>query len=126
MRSLAIVERAYRGAIEEQYAHVLWVVHCLRRVPEEIDLMLRTPATLYACQNQPHTQLQIGRITLDTLPRYESTIENLLSDGVKVYVVKDDCNRLQIKVSQLMQGVCALEHEQLPQIFEEYDHIWYW
>jgi len=126
MRSLAIVERAFRGAIEEQYAHVLWLLHCLRKVPEEIDLMLRVPATLYACRNQLRNQIQIGRIALKTLPYYELAIESLLADGVKIYVVKDDCKNLQIETARLIRGVRTLDLHQLPQIFEEYDRIWYW
>jgi len=125
-RALAIVERAYRGALEEQYANILWLAHVLRRLRGEIDVLLRGDAVRYAVQEQPRSCLKIGCLFIDTLPHYETEIRNLLTAGVKVYASAKDCDRLHLGHGRLIPAVIPLDTLGVAQLFEEYAHIWHW
>lgn len=125
-RSLAIIERAYRGPIEEQYAHILWLTHALRKMHGEIGLLLRGNAVLYAVQHQPRLQLTIGEVVIPFLPHYATAITALLADQVRVYVYADDCERLSITPEHLIPDVALVNLSELAQLCDTYDAIWYW
>ncbi|MEU1944107.1 hypothetical protein ABZ554_17085, partial [Streptomyces sp. NPDC020125] len=67
-RWLVIVEKAYRGSIETQYADVLYCVPDLHRQSGGCDVALRGPAVGYALDTGPRPTLRLGNRTLDTLP----------------------------------------------------------
>lgn len=125
-RVLAIVERAYRGAIEEQYANILWLSHVLRRLRGEIDVLLRSNAVRYALQDQPRTRLVIGMQVIETLPHYETEVRNLLDAGVSIYVSAADCDRFQIDRERLIAGVVAVDVPCVARLFAEHTHVWHW
>lgn len=125
-RVLAIVERAYRGAIEEQYANVLWLSHVLRRLRGDIDVLLRGNAVRYALRDQPHTQLTIGGRAVDTLPHYETEIRNLLQAGVLIYVSGADCDRFRVDRARLIPDVVELDPPAVARLFAGHAHVWHW
>ncbi|MEU9113899.1 hypothetical protein AB0D04_19475 [Streptomyces sp. NPDC048483] len=83
-RTLAIVERAYRGALEKQFFDELYLAVELHRQLGGLDLLLRGQAVTYAVRTEPVPALRIGTRTLDTLsdPRRDLTV--LLDAGVRV------------------------------------------
>jgi intracellular sulfur oxidation DsrE/DsrF family protein len=125
-RVLAIVERAYRGTIEEQYGNILWLSHILRRLRGEIDVLLRGGAVRYALQNQPRTHLVIGSQSVDTLPHYETELRNLLDSGVSVYVSAADCDRCRVDQNRLIPAVVAVDSPGVAKLFAEHAHVWHW
>ncbi|MCC5603250.1 DsrE family protein [Nostoc favosum] len=126
MSCLAIIERAYRGTIEEQYAHILWLSYALHKMNVNMGVLLRGNAILYGLQEQSQPQLTIGRILVKSLPHYESSLKELIKDGVNVYVYSDDCKRLQINSGQLIPGIIEADLHKVTQLCEEYDFVWYW
>jgi hypothetical protein len=125
-RILAIVERAYRGTVEEQYANILWLSHVLRRLRGEVTLLLRGNAVRYALQLQPRTHLKIGDEVLDALPHYETEVRSLLDAGVSVYVSAADCDRCLIDRRRLIAAVTAVDSPGLAQLLAEHAHVWHW
>lgn len=125
-RSLAIIERAYRGTLEEQYAHILWLTHALRKMRGDIGLLLRGNTVLYALRHQPHMRLSIGTIVIETLPHYETALQDLIADDVRIYVYADDCQRLGITSEQLLPQVQIITLAQFARLCDAYDYIWYW
>lgn len=124
--SLAIVERAWRGTIEEQYAHILWLSHMIRRLRGEIDVLLRGNAVRYAVAGQPRTELRIGNAVLDGLPHFESEIAAMVSAGIFVYVSAQDCACLGIELPSLIPAVTAVDEAGICRLFDEHVHIWHW
>ena len=123
---LAIVERAYRGAIEEQYAHILWLTHALRKMQGEVSLLLRGNAVLYARRGQLRPGLAIGGLEVDHLPDYGSALEALLADGVAVYALADDLRRLGVEARGLVPGVEQVELSGMARLCDRHGRIWYW
>jgi sulfur relay (sulfurtransferase) DsrF/TusC family protein len=125
-RSLAIVERAHRGLVEEQYGHILWLSRIIRKMRAEHGLLLRGNASLAALRGQRSVSIDYGHLTLDTVSNPWKTVECLVEDGVAVYVVNEDLERLRLTAKPLIQGVVSLDRLQVVELFKSYDCIWYW
>jgi hypothetical protein len=123
-RVLAVLERAYRGAVEEQYAHVLWLLWSLQRMGGRVAVLLRGNTTLYARRDQRWPELTIGGCAIPA-PGYESSLGGLLADGGAVYVLDDDLRRLRLGLDELSRGVEAVGAAELPALFSSYDTVWY-
>jgi len=123
-RVLAVLERAYRGAVEEQYAHVLWLLWSLRRMGGTIAVLLRGNATLYARRDQQWPGLTVGGLAIPG-PEYESSLGGLLADGGAVYVVESDLRGLRLQAGELGNGVETVSQADLPHLFSAYDTVWY-
>jgi hypothetical protein len=125
-RSLAIVERAWRGSVEEQYAHILWLARILKRMRSDIGVLLRGNAVGYAVRNGPARDLQIVGIQLDPIQRLDTAVADLLADGVPVYVSQCDCDRLGIAFEVIVPGVVWVGSAGIARLCQSYDRIWYW
>ncbi len=125
-RILATIERAYRGTVEEQYAHILWLCRSLRAFRAEISILLRGEAVLYARQGQPSTQLCIGGLELAHLPHYESSLSLLRAEGVPVYVAAADVRRLNLGHDDLCPGVAMVDAPAIARLVASHSATWYW
>jgi hypothetical protein len=123
---LTIVERAYRGTLEEQYGHILWLTHALRKMQGEVTVLLRGDAVLYARRSQPRTTLTIGGLLVEHLPHYETALGELVGDGVAIYVFADDRVRLRLGPGDLMGGVEEIDSAGLAALCDRHGSIWYW
>src|SRR5438445_324373 len=125
-RCLAVVERAFRGAIEEQYGHIVWLTRSLRRMRCEADLMLRGNTVLYGLRDQPLQALEIGGVRIDHLPHYESALRALLDDRATVFAERAAIRRLGLDEQRLMDGITLYDAEDFAAIIWRYDRVWYW
>lgn len=107
--SLAIIERAYRGAAEEQYGHVIWYMQMHRKIRDLVDVLLRGNAIFYALREQKAQSLTIGGMDLSCLHFYESSIRDLINDGAEVYVYANDMKIFGVQSDQLVPGVRELD-----------------
>src|SRR5262249_4066142 len=125
-RCLAIVERAYRGTIEEQYGHIVAAAVAFCRVGCPTDLLLRGNAVLYARRDQPRMTLTLGDVTVDTLPHFESALAALAREGASVYAARDDCRRLAVDLDRLVAGVIHVDAAAIAALVADHRLTWYW
>ena len=125
-RSLAIVERAWRGGVEEQYAHILWLARILKRMRSDIGVLLRGNAVGYAVRNAMPCRVQIAGIQLDSIHQLDTAVADLLADGVPVHVSEDDRHRLGIAPELIVPGVVRVDPPGIARLWQSYDRIWYW
>ena len=125
-RTLLIVERAYRGAVEEQFADVLYFVRGLHRQCDGVELALRGAAAGYAVQTDRRPALRIAGRPLDTLPDPRRSVQQLLDDGVAVWAEEPDLLALGATApARLIPGVrCLAEHE-LASRWPSYARVWF-
>lgn len=124
--SLAIVERAYRGSLEEQYGHIVWLSRVMKAMDTDHTLLLKGDAAMYARKEQRRIALTIGDLTVSDLSHYESCIQQLLAQGVKVHVWQPDVQRLGLSPAQLVEGVQLLDPVGMPALIHRHDCVWYW
>jgi hypothetical protein len=82
---LAIVERAFRGAVEKQFVDALFLAVELHRQMGGMDILLRGPAVTYAARNARVPALRLGDRVVDTLSDPRADVRRLLESGLVVY-----------------------------------------
>lgn len=122
-RALAIVENAFRGAVEQQYAHVLWLVRSLHG-EFEMTVWLRGAAALYALPREPPAPLTIAGTTVFA-PDYEATARALLAAGSTIYVSADSLRELGVGDAELVDGVRRADDAELAAVCAAHEFVWY-
>ncbi|GAA2367354.1 hypothetical protein [Streptomyces cuspidosporus] len=125
-RWLVMIERAYRGAVERQFADVLPLVVELHRQSGGTDLALRGLAASYALDTDYEPALRIGRRTLDTLTDPRATLRETLAAGVAVLVEEPDLTALgRTAADRLLPGVRVVEGGGLAARWPSYEQVWF-
>ncbi|MEU4897854.1 hypothetical protein AB0B12_36025 [Streptomyces sp. NPDC044780] len=125
-RWLVIVEKAYRGSVETQYADALYPVADLHRQSGGCDLALRGPAAGYALDSGFRPSLRLGTRTLDTLPDPSASVAKLLAAGVTVLAEEDGLAAYgRTAPERLLPGVRVIEGDGLAALWPAYEQVWF-
>jgi hypothetical protein len=89
-RALAIVERAYRGAVETQFSDALYCAYLFHRHLGGLDVLLRGPAVGYAARAARTPPLRLGTTTFGTGTEPGRGLGVLLESGVGVWAEEPD------------------------------------
>jgi sulfur transfer complex TusBCD TusB component (DsrH family) len=123
--SLAIVEKAFRGSLEEQYGHIVWLSEIMRAMGAEHNLLLRGDAVLFAVAGQSRLSLCLGDVMVTHLPHYESSVRALKAAGASIYAYQPDLKRLGI-MDRLIPEVKPVDDKDVAALCEVHQHVWYW
>jgi hypothetical protein len=122
--ALVIVERAHRGAVEQRYAHVLWLMEALhQQVPTAV--LLRGHAAGYAVEAPPPPPLRLGPGEVGHLPDYRDTVDRLRAAGVRLLVSTSSLDVLGLAGRPLIEGLEPVDDVAMVALCGEYSHIWY-
>ena len=124
MAVLVIVERAHRGAVEQRYAHVLWLMEALHQ-QHPTAVLLRGPAAGYAVDAPPPPPLRLGSGEVEHLPDYRDTMGRLRAAGVRLLVSSSSLDVLELADRPLLKGVEPVDDCAIVEVCAYYDHIWY-
>ena len=122
--TLAIVERSHRGTVEQQYAHVLWLVHGLHR-QSPMTLLLRGGAAVYALDAPPAGPVRVGGVPWGSFPDYHDALRRLRVDGAGVWVSGSSLARLGMVDFPLLPGIGAVTDQEIVKMMIDCDRIWY-
>ncbi|WP_369390553.1 hypothetical protein AB5J72_25155 [Streptomyces sp. CG1] len=124
MTSLAIVERAYRGAVEVAYFDALFLgIEIHRQLG--LDVVLRGEAVTYAVEAAPAPPLKIGGRLLEALDAPREDLLRLREAGVGIWVEEDGLAALGIGRERLIDGVRCAAPGELAARWPEYDRVFY-
>lgn len=123
---LSIVETAYRATIEEQDDTILWFNHILKNAGADLAILLRANAVNYAVQGQDASGLRFGELFQANPPQIDQDVAVLIEKGVPVYIVNEDAVERGLVADELVSGVQHVSRSTLPQLLEQFDHIWHW
>lgn len=124
MTSLAIVERAYRGAVEVSYFDALYLgIEIHRQLG--LDVLLRGEAVGYALAADAAAPIRIGGHLLTTLDAPRDDLRRLRDAGAGVWVEEDALAALGIGRHRLIDGVRSAAPGELAARWPEYDRIFY-
>lgn len=124
MTTLAIVERSHRGTIEQQYAHVLWLVHSLHAQAPMV-LLLRGSAVSYAVDGVRAGPLRLGDQPWGTFPDYQEAIDRLHADGAAVLVCTASLDRFGLGDRPLIAGIKPVNAMEIASVAAGCAAIWY-
>jgi sulfur transfer complex TusBCD TusB component (DsrH family) len=126
MKTLQVLECAYRATYEEQDDTVLWITQAMRNAGADLAVLLRANAVNYAVAAQTADPLTIGTWKQTQPPAIAADVAGLLRKDVAVYALKDDLDERGIDEGRLLPGVARIRHVELAGLFERYDRVWYW
>jgi hypothetical protein len=122
--ALAIVERSHRGTLEQQYAHVLWLIHSLHQ-QSPMTLLLRGPAVVYAVAAPVPGPLWLGERPCGILPDYQNAVERLCADGGAALVCATSLERFRLSEYSLITGIRPVTDDEITLAAAACDVIWY-
>lgn len=126
MRTLQIIETAYRATLEEQDDPVVWITHAMRGAGAELAVLLRGNAVNYAVRAQDCSGLQLGEWKQTQAPRLAVDIANLIVKGVEVLAIEDDVVERGIDKETLIAGISLVPRARLADVLERFPRVWHW
>ncbi|MER6407199.1 MULTISPECIES: DsrE family protein [Streptomyces] len=124
-RTLAIVEKAYRGALEKQFFDALYLAVELHRQLGGLDVLLRGRAVTYGVRAEPVPALRIGSRTLDTLTDPRRDLRTLMDAGVRVHAEESALAAHGLAPDRLLDGVRAVPDGSTALRWPEYRMVCY-
>ena len=122
--TLAIVERALRGTVEQQYAHVLWLVSGLHRQSPMI-VLLRGAATVYALDAPTPAPTVLGSVPWGVSADYCEALERLHAGGAAVLVSATSLDQLGLADRPMLPCVDIVTDDQIATVAVGCDRIWF-
>jgi hypothetical protein len=122
--TLAVIERSHRGTVEQQYAHVLWLVHSLNS-QSDMTVLLRGPAAVYALAAQPPGPVCLANEPWGIYPDYQAAISRLHADGAEIFVSADSLRQIGAGGFPLLPGVVPIAGDRIAALVARHDRWWF-
>lgn len=126
MKTLQVVETAYRATVEEQDDTIVWVTHAMVGAGGQFGMLLTGNAVCYAAREQRASPLTIGDWQQSHAPDLSADLAALAAKGVSLYAVEEDLEERGILDARLIDSLTVIPRAQLPGLFEEYPRVWKW
>ena len=126
MKTLQVLETAYRATVEEQDDTIVWLTHAMKGAGGEFGLLLTGNAVCYAVQEQRAPALTLGTWTQSHAAELAADVAALAVKGVPVYAVEEDLEERGLLDSQLLDPLTVVPRAKLPRLLDEYPRVWKW
>jgi sulfur transfer complex TusBCD TusB component (DsrH family) len=126
MKTLQIVETAYRATLEEQDDTILWLTAAMRNAGAELSVLLVGNAVNYAVAAQQPVALQIGAWRQKQPPNPAADLAALAAKGVELFALAEDLELRGIGTGALAPQVTPMPRAQLPALFAQHARVWRW
>jgi intracellular sulfur oxidation DsrE/DsrF family protein len=126
MKTLSIIESAYRATIEEQDDTVVWIHGAMRGAGADVALLLRGNAVNYLVEAQDASGLAFGAWRQTEPPRIAKDLAALIAKGVEVRYVAEDVAERGIERGELIAGAEAVAREAVAELVDRYGRVWHW
>ncbi|HVY64624.1 MAG TPA: DsrE family protein [Gammaproteobacteria bacterium] len=126
IKTLSIVETAYRATLEEQDDTILWLNRSLQGAGADVDLLLKGNAVNYAVAEQDASGLAFGAERQTQPPRLADDVAKLIAAGAAVYIVDEDAVERGIRNDELLPGVQRVGTAGVAPLIAGYDRVWHW
>ena len=126
MKTLSIIESAYRATIEEQDDTIVWLHGAMRGAGADIALLLRGNAVSYLVAKQDAAGLAFGEWRQTQPPTLAKDLAALAAKGVEICYVAEDLAERGIATSEIVAGVQPLPRAAVADLVGRYGRVWYW
>src|ERR1700756_998932 len=126
MKTLSIVESAYRATIEEQDDTIVWMHGAMRAAGAEFTLLLRGNAVNYLVEAQDAGGLAFGEWRQTQPPRLAQDLAGLAGKGVEIFYVAEDLAERGIEKNEIIAGVEPVRRGGLAELVGSYGRVWQW
>ncbi|HJU14945.1 MAG TPA: DsrE family protein [Stellaceae bacterium] len=126
MKTLSIVESAYRATIEEQDDTIVWLHGAMKGAGADLALLLRGNAVNYLVESQEAGGLAFGEWRQTQPPHLAADLAALAAKGVEICYVAEDVAERGIAHNELIAGARPVARTALAELLGQYDRVWYW
>ncbi len=126
MKTLSIIESAYRATLEEQDDTIVWLHGAMKGAGADLALLLRGNAVNYLVQRQDARGLAFGDWRQTQPPAIASDLAALAAKGVDICYVAEDLAERGIARNELINGAQPVAREGVAKLVGSYDRVWYW
>ncbi len=126
MKTLNIIETAYRATLEEQDDPVVWITHAMKGAGADLNVLLRGNAVNYLAKGQDASGLSFGDWKQTQPPRLAEDVAGLVGKGVDVYYVAEDLADRGLSQGDLIDGPKPVAKSGLAKLLGGYDQVWHW
>ncbi|MGH7109380.1 MAG: hypothetical protein ACREFK_03025 [Stellaceae bacterium] len=126
MKTLSIIESAYRATIEEQDDTIVWLHGAMRGAGADLALLLRGNAVNYLVERQDAGGLAFGAWRQTQPPRLAADLAGIAAKGVEIRYVAEDAAERGIARDELVAGAEPVARAAIVDLIGRYDRIWYW
>ena len=126
MKTLSIIESAYRATIEEQDDTIVWIHGAMKGAGADLALLLRGNAVNYLVEGQNAGGLSFGDWKQTQPPRIASDLAALATTGVDICYVAEDAAERGIERGELIAEAKSVARDALGELIGRHDRVWYW
>ena len=126
MRTLQVLETAYRATVEEQDDTIVWLTHAMKGAGGDFGLLLTGNAACYAVKGQRAPALAFGGWQQSHATDVGADVAALAAKGVEIYAVEEDLEERGLLDAELIEPLRVVPRSQLSRLFDGYPRIWKW
>ena len=126
MKTLSIIESAYRATLEEQDDTIVWLHGAMKGAGADLAVLLRGNAVNYLVEDQDARGLSFGDWEQTQPPRISRDLAALADKGVEICYVAEDLADRGIEAAGLIAGVKPVPRDQVTGLVGSFERVWYW
>ena len=126
MKTLSIIENAYRATVEEQDDTIVWMHGAMKGAGADLALLLRGNAVNYLVQRQDARGLSFGEWRQTQPPAIASDLAALAAKGVEIRYVAEDLADRGIARNELINGAEPITRGSVGAFIASYGRVWHW
>ena len=126
MKTLSIVESAYRATSEEQDDTIVWLHGAMKGAGADLAVLLRGNAVNYLVQRQDAAGLAFGDWRQTQPPAIASDLAALAAKGVDICYVAEDLADRGIERNELINGAQPVARGEVASLVGRFGRVWYW
>ena len=126
MKTLQVLETAYRATVEEQDDTIVWLTHAMKGAGGDFGLLLTGNAVCYAAKGQRAPALVFGGWQQSHSTDPSADVASLAAKGVALYAIEEDLEERGLLDAALVEPLRVVPRSQLPSLLDEYPRVWKW
>lgn len=126
MKTLQVIETAYRATLEEQDDTIVWLTAAMLAAGGQFGVLLCGNAVCYAAGEQQPPPLAFGDWVQSHAPDLSADLSMLGARGVPIFAVEEDLEERGVLARRLIRPLTVVPRAELSRLFEEYPRVWHW
>ena len=126
MKTLQVLETAYRATLEEQDDTIVWLSHAMKGAGGDLDLLLTGNAVCYAVAEQRAPPLTLGGWTQSHAANLGADVAALAAKGVPVYAIEEDLEERGLLDARLLESLTVVPHRSCHACSRSIPRVWKW
>ena len=126
MKTLSIIETAYRASAEEQDDTIVWFNTMCRDAGHDISVLLAAEAVNYGVNGHDPASVVLQGTVVAEPPKMDADLLALAGREVDIFYVDEDRTDLGIPESAMIAQAKPVKRSELASLCAGFDQVWHW